>query len=132
MRLSGIATALLSLSLLGCSGAADLDGEGPPAVVTTSDLTVLVWSDVRQMPVGATGVVIWESDGSSMELDTRANPAVGQTFNGLQPGRYRVEVTRRYEGETVKEVEGSEAVYVEPGAPREVTVVVEDREDELG
>ncbi|MBX3471337.1 MAG: hypothetical protein KF878_31090 [Planctomycetes bacterium] len=121
---------LFILALLaGCSGAEPVQERGP----RTASLDVLVWSVHGQRPVAAEGTLTSRADGNRREFNTRANPAQGTSITGLPPGAYRITITRRFDPTgRPQRVEGIEEIYLEPGARAQVTVVVTDREGELG
>jgi hypothetical protein len=123
---------LLFVSAPGCFGGP----EAPPAPVVpevgVSTLTVVVWSNELQRPVPATGHLQPLGEGEVRPLDTRRAPEQGQTFTDLAPGRYRVEVRKRYlADDQTQRVEGAQTLYLEPGVSPTITVVAVDR-GELG
>ncbi|MCO5172021.1 MAG: hypothetical protein M9894_37455 [Planctomycetes bacterium] len=126
MRRSLLVTLVL---LAGCSGAEPAPERGP----RTASLDVVVWSVHGQRPVAAEGTLTSRADGNRREFNTRANPAQGTNITGLPPGAYRITITRRFDpAGRPQRVEGIEEIYLEPGARAQVTVVVTDREGELG
>lgn len=123
----GVGTLPGTLLLAGCAG----PEVAPRSVVSTAELTVVIWSATSQRPVGGRGLLVADADGSTRALDTR-NETRGVLLRALPPGRYAIQITHTYEGDRLRPVTGSEVVYLEPGASPTVTVVVTDREDELG
>ncbi len=123
-------SAALALSGVGCGG-----GDEVPEDVgknRRATLRVVVWSSQVQRAVPATGTITGVAEeGFTREVDTRANPAEGQSLTGLPPGPYRIKIVKRYDGAKAVTVEGVEEVYLEPGADAELSVVVIDR-GELG
>lgn len=120
------------LLLIGCSGCSSV----APAVnegTRVGTVNVVVWSVHSQRAVPAEGTLISRADGTRRDFTTRANPAEGATLTGLPAGPYRITVQRRLEpAGRPQRVEGAEEIYLEPGKRVEVTVVVTDREGELG
>jgi hypothetical protein len=124
---------LLPLILLaGCSSSPDASDASPVAVGTsrTSELTVIAWSNHLQRAVPAIGTVTFVDDGTTYALNTAGD--AGQTLTGLEPGRYRVTFRKRKTDGTPKRIDGEEAVYLEPGERRTITVVVVDPKDDIG
>lgn len=128
----------LLIVLLACSGLAgcssvDPVGVGADSPQRTASLTVVVWSAHAQRAVAADGTLTFVADGTRREINTRATPDEGTSITGLAPGAYRVQITRRADpGGRPKRVDGVEDIYLEPGQQAEVTIVVTDREGELG
>lgn len=103
------------------------------AVQRTATLTVVVWSAHTQRAVAADGLLTFVADGTRREINTRATPTEGTSITGLAPGAYRLQITRRNDPSgKPKRVDGVEDIYLEPGQRAEVTIVVTDREGELG
>ncbi len=121
----------LCLALLAGCGSAEVDPERVGTSQTAS-LTIVVWSTQTQRPVAATGRLTSSSDGQQRDFDTRATPETGQVITGLAPGPYRLQVLRRYEGAKTQAVEGTEEVYLEPGAEKALTITATDKPGELG
>lgn len=118
------------LLLLGCAGP---DPIGSDAGARTGTVSVVVWAVHSQRAVPAEGTLTSRVDGSRREFSTRTNPAEGTSITNLPPGPYRISVTRRFDAAgKAQRVEGYEEVYLEPGGRVEVTIVVSDREGELG
>ena len=124
---------LLPLLLAGCTSAPPTAGPRTPTDASC-ELTVIAWSDHLQRAVPATGTMTFLEDETTFALDTSAagNPAAGHTVSGLESGRYRVTFKHRRTGAKTKGLDGEEVVYLEPGERRAVTVVVVDREDDIG
>jgi hypothetical protein len=123
---------LLAIALLlgGCSGGEEVPVEGPQR---SASLRVVVWSTYAQGAVAAEGVLTSRSTGAQQAVQTsRANPSDGCVLSGLQPGAYRLQITRRFDGSRAQRVEGLEDIYLEPGQSASITIVVTDREGELG
>lgn len=117
------------LLVLGCAGPESVAPEG----TRTGTVHVVVWSVHLQRAVAAEGTLTSRADGTRREFATRSDPANGATITGLPAGPYRISVLRRIGADgRAQRVEGAEEVYLEPGARVEVTVVVTDREGELG
>lgn len=117
--------------LAGCGGGPERVSE-PPVVVAACELTVIVWSEQLQSAVPAVGTVTGEV-GFKASFDTSNKAAEGQTLTGLEPGRYVVSLHHRVLTKArTKRVDGEEAVYLEPGERRSVTVVAVDREGDIG
>lgn len=117
---------VLCSSLTGCGAAEVAVEEGPTS--TTCDLTVVVWSEHLQRAVPASGHLVSLSDDSRQVIDTRSDPARGQTLT-LQPGQYQIRIDFRRVSAGTQKVEGEEVVYLEPGEKRSVRLVVTDRKD---
>lgn len=129
------AAAALLLLGAGCSSGGPSLVDTEPVVGGGATLTVVVWSAQLQDAVRAVGTVIASSDGKERVLDTSADPANGQTFSELPPGRYEVRIKFRKQGTSIEHVHGVGALYLEPGAHERLTVVVSDRradDDKLG
>lgn len=129
-----VAAAALLLGA-GCSASGPSLVDTDPAVGGGATLTVVVWSAQLQDCVRAVGTVTAFSDGTERVLDTSADPANGQTFTELPPGRYEVRIKFRKQGTSIEHVDGVGAIYLEPGATERLTVVVSDRrapDDKLG
>lgn len=120
---------LVLIPLAGCAGSEPVLEEQNRAAT----LTVVVWSAHLQRAVGAEGTLTARADGTSRAFSTRGAPDEGQSISGLAPGAYRVQVMRRFDPSgRAQRVDGVEEVYLEPGQHAQVTVVVTDREGELG
>lgn len=118
------------LFLLGCAGSDPVPSEGG---ARTGTVNVVVWAVHSQRPVPAEGTLTSRLDGTRRDFSTRTNPAEGATLTNLPPGPYRISVLRRFDpAGRAQRVEGYEEVYLEPGGRVEVTIVVSDREGELG
>lgn len=118
------------LLLIGCAGSEPAPIEGG---ARTGTVNVVVWSVHSQRAVPAEGTLTSRSDGARREFTTRTTPDAGATIGNLPPGPYRISISRRFEaGGRAQRVEGVEDIYVEPGSRVEVTIVVTDREGELG
>lgn len=127
MRRALLPTLLL---LIGCAGSGPVPTEGGPRSGTVN---VVVWSVHAQRAVPAEGTLTFRVDGTRREFTTRANPAEGASVGNLPPGPYRISILRRFDpAGRAQRVEGTEDVYLEPGARVELTIVVSDREGELG
>jgi len=121
-----------ALGTAGCSGVEQVD-HGAASPQRAASLTVVVWSAQTQRAVSADGLLTFVADGTHREINTRANPAEGTSISGLAPGAYRVQIIRRADPSgRAKRVDGLEDIYLEPGQRAEVTIVVTDREGELG
>lgn len=125
---------LLLVVLLACAGCSSAEPAGDfVATARTASLTLVVWSAHTQRAVAADGLLTFISDGTRREINTRATPTEGTSITGLAPGAYRVQITRRNDPSgKQKRVDGVEDIYLEPGQRAEVTIVVTDREGELG
>ncbi len=121
----------LCVALLAGCGSAEVEQERV-GTGQTATLTIVVWSPQTQRPVAATGRLTSSADGQQRDFDTRAAPEAGQIITGLAPGPYRLQVLRRYEGAKTKAVEGTEEVYLEPGAEKALTITATDKPGELG
>lgn len=119
------------VGIAGCSSAEPAVSVG--GAQRTASLTVIVWSAHTQRPVAADGMLTFVADGTRRELNTRTTPDAGTSITDLAPGAYRVQITRRADPSgRPKRVDGVEDIYLEPGQRAEVTIVVTDREGELG
>ena len=125
---------LLIVPLVQLTGCAGPDPLPEPGMGSAATLVVVVWSAHTQKAVPAEGTLTPRSDGTARAFNTRTAPEEGQSISGLAPGAYRVQVTRRFDPTSGKpqRVDGVEEVYLEPGQRAQVTVVVTDREGELG
>jgi hypothetical protein len=130
-RTSGV---LLLLGLLaGLGGCASGPEESPTPATDFATLTVIVWSAQTNGPVAAIGTVTAKADGAVRDLDTRADVGSGCRLTGLSPGSFQVKIARRFDKDSKPQaVDGIEEVYLEPGATKEITVVVTDRGGEVG
>jgi hypothetical protein len=122
---------LVAVAGSGC-GSAEVEPEVGAGTRPTASLTVVVWSTQTQRPVPATGRLVSTADGQQRDIDTRSAPETGQVLTGLPPGAYRLQVLRRYEGTKAQAVEGTEEVYLEPGAERALTITATDKPGDLG
>ena len=132
---------LLLTLLLGLLAQATLSGCAAEPVASEdsgpqrfASLRVVVWSVQTQAAVTAEGVLTSRSDASQTLVKTpRQDPAEGQMLTGLLPGAYRLQINKRLDPSgRMQRVEGLEDVYLEPGQRAEITIVVTDREGELG
>jgi hypothetical protein len=131
-RLATLVTLLACVAgITGCSSAEPAVGVG--GTQRAASLTVIVWSAHTQRPVAADGLLTCIADGTRREINTRTTPDAGTSITDLAPGAYRVQITRRADPSgRPKRVDGVEDIYLEPGQRAEVTIVVTDREGELG
>jgi hypothetical protein len=121
---------LPTAQLAGCAAPDPLPG---PSVSRTATLVIVVYSAHAQRAVAAEGTLTMRADGSTRAFDTRGTPDEGQAITGLAPGAYRVQISRRFDPSgRARRVDGVEEVYLEPGQRSQVTIVVIDREGELG
>jgi hypothetical protein len=131
-RLASLLALLLAAPLLvGCAGSSEA-GASVDEIPLSGELVVVVYSEKIQAAVPARGTVTPIGESSSVPFDTVRAVDEGKTLT-LAPGRYTVAVTHRVLGSgSLQPVTGEQVLYVEPGARHEITVVVKDRQGDLG
>lgn len=118
------------LALSGCAAGEEVAVEGPQR---TASVRIIVWSTHAQAAVAAEGVLTSRATGAQHAvLTSRASPSEGCVVSGLMPGAYRLQINRRFDGTRAQRVDGAEDIYLEPGQSASITIVVTDREGELG